>query len=1045
MAESTTAQPSGVDGPGLNAGLNFHILGPLEVRAGGSPVRIAPGRQETMLAALLLDANRVVSMDHLIDLIWDECPPNTARTQVQICVSRLRKVLTDAGIDAPIDTRPPGYLMRVARDVLDLHVFTRHVHQSQILAREGRAAEAAGLLREATSLWRGPALSGIPSEDLRAKATRLEENRTAAVETYIDLELALGRHRELIGEIGQHLHEHPLREQLRRQYMLALYRSGRQSEALAAYRDGRDLLADELGLDPGEQLRALEAAILAGDPKLLLAAEPAARAAVAVLAAPTAGGAGGAVEAGEADRARVAAADSVGPAGEPAPTLTGPVLAGDKPRQLPTDAADYIGGEPLVAGVKAVLADGSTAARVVMIVGRPGIGKSAAATHIGHQLGDAYAPDGQLYCDLRGTGSNPVSPREVLGRFLRALGIPGLMIPDSLDERAETYRTILATRRVLVVLDDAASESQVGPLIPGAGRSVVIVTSRTRLTGLPRPHWIELDILDPPSALKLLGQVIGAHRVAGEREAALALARTVGGLPLALRIVAARLAARPHWSLASMVERLANERRRLDELAHGDMTVRASLSLTHDGLGWADRRLLRLLSLAQGPTLPGWLAGALLDDHRSQPSDLMEGLVDVQMLDVVGMSPRGEVQYRLHEIVRMFARDELEAAETADGRREAVERMVGGWLAIAERVHRAVYGGDYTILRGTATRWQPPERYVDQLVADPLEWMDSEHVNLCQAVGDAAQAGLDEPCWELATTLVTLFEARGYHDLWESTHLQALTAARRAENRRATAALLASLGTLYLTRRQGDQARTTLESALRLFDELGDSHGLALCWRDLALLERNGGDIERAAALYERSLRAFTQAGDIVGKATVLTQSAQIWMQRGDGGGARARLEEALAIYRAVGYAGGEARALRRVGQLLLQRGETEQAERTLSDVLAMVRKSGDLIGEGHLLMGLGEVSIRLGRFGQARVQFERALVIRDEIMDPAGAALARIELARLSVGQGDPGGAAALLEDAITALRERSMGRELRDAEQLLKRIGAGAADLPE
>jgi DNA-binding SARP family transcriptional activator/tetratricopeptide (TPR) repeat protein len=1023
MAEPTTAQLPGAEPPGPV----FGILGPLEVRAVGRPVRIAPGRQETVLAGLLLDANRVVSIDHLIDLIWDENPPSTARTQVQICVSRLRKVLTDSGIDAPIATRPPGYLMRVGPDDLDLHMFTRQVHRSRILAREGRTAEAAELLRAATSLWRGPALSGVPSENLRTKATRLEEERMAAVESYLDLELALGRHRELIGEIGLHLHEHPWRELLRRQYILALYRSGRPSEALAAYRVARDLLADELGLDPGEQLRALETAILVGDPKLLVASEPTVRPAPAAAAQPPL----------PADTP-AAPADPAGSPDEPAPA---PAYHSDKPHQLPADAADYIGGEALVATVETMLAeaDGSAATRVVMIVGRPGIGKSAAAAHIGHRLGEDCVPDGQLYCDLRGTGPEPVTPREVLGRFLRALGIPGLMIPDSLDERAETYRTILATRRVLIVLDDAATESQVRPLIPGTGRCVVLVTSRTRLTGLSGAHWIELDVLGPPQALELLGRVIGTDRVTGEHEAATALARTVGGLPLALRIVAARLAARPHWSLASMVERLANERHRLDELAHGEMTVRASLSLTHDGLGWADRRLLRLLSLAQGPTLPGWLAGALLDDRRPQPSDLMERLVDVQMLDVVGVSRRGEIHYRLHEIIRMFARDELEANEAAPMRREAVERMVGGWLAVAGRAHRAIYGGDYTILRGTATRWQPPEKYVDQLLADPLEWMDSEHVNLCQAVGDAAQAGLDEACWELATTLVTLFEARGYHDLWESTHLQALTAARRAENRRATAALLRSLGTLYLTRRQADQARTALESALRLFDELGDVHGLALCWRNLALLERNAGDTERAVALYDRSLRGFTQAGDIVGRATVLTQSAHIWMLRGDIGGAQARLEEALAIYRSAGYAGGEARALRRMGQLLLQRGEPEQAERTLADVLTMVRGTGDLIGEGHLLMGLGEVNVRLERHGQARGLFERALAIRDQITDYAGAALARVELARLSVRQGDSGRAAGLLEDAITALRERSMGRELREAEQLLEQIGEG------
>jgi tetratricopeptide (TPR) repeat protein len=857
------------------------------------------------------------------------------------------------------------------------------------------------------------------SETLRAKAMRLDEDRVTAVETYLELELSLGRHHQLIAEIGQQLDEHPLRERLRRQYMLALYRSGRQAEALEAYRVGRDLLAEELGLDPGEELRALEAAILAADPQLLVAAEPLARPGTAVVAPPPQDEAPAPVEA------------------------AAPVFQGDRPHQLPADTADFIGGEELVAEAGQVLstADGSASRRVLVLVGRPGIGKSTAATHIGHRLGAACFPDGQLYCDLRGTGQEPVAPREVLGRFLRALGIPGSMIPDSVDERAEMYRTLLATRAVLIVLDDAAAESQVAPLLPGAGPCAVIVTSRARLTALPGAHWIELDILGTGQALELLGQVIGADRVSREYEAAIALARTVGGLPLALRIVAARLAARPHWSLASMVDRLANERHRLDELAHGEMTVRASLSLTHDGLSWTDRRLLRLLSLAQGSTLPGWLAGALLDDHRAQPSDLMEGLVDVQMLDVVGVSYGDEFHYRLHEIIKMFAHEELEANDSAEDRQAAVGRMVGGWLAIAERAHRRIYGGDYTILRGGALRWQPPEAYVDRLLADPLEWMDSEHVNLCHAIGDAAQAGLDESCWELAVTLVTLFETRGYHDLWESTHTRALAATRRADNRRGTAALLGSLGTLYLSKRRSEHARTALKSALRLFDELGDVHGRALCWRDLALLERQAGDLDRAAALYERSLRAFDQVGDIVGKATALTQSAHIWIQRGDGGGAHARLREALAIYRSVGYAGGEARALRRVGQLLLQSGETQQAEHTLVEVLAMVREAGDLIGEGHLLVNLGEVNTHLERYEQARGQFERALSIREQIMDAGGAALVRVELARLNARLGDPRRAGGLLEEAIAVLRERSMGRELEQAERLLRRIDEGAA----
>ena len=945
----------------------FRILGPLEVGTAAGPVRIPPGRQEVILAALLLEANRVVSTDYLVDLIWDEDPPGTARTQVQICVSRLRRGLVDAQIEAAIATRPPGYLLQIPDGALDLIVFRRQVAHAHALVKEGLTAEAAELLRSVTGLWRGPCLSGIPSETLRTKALRLDEDRLAAVETYIDLELSLGRHHQLVGEIGRLIHEHPLRERLRGQYMLALYRSGRQAEALDAYRAGRSRLIEDLGLEPGEELRLLESAILAGDPVLRVEPEQ--------LSAPAA--------------ARPAA---------------GPAYRADRPHQLPTATADFVGGDALVASFERILLGGDAhqPTGVVIIVGKPGIGKSTAATYIAHRLCDDHFPDGQLYCDLRGTGAERVTAREVLGRFLRALGIPGPVIPDSTDERAEMYRTILATRHMLVVLDDAATEGQIGPLLPGSATCAVIVTSRARLTALPGGHWLELDVLTTDQALELIGRVIGAQRVAREPDAAVALVRTVGGLPLALRIVAARLAARPHWSLASMVHRLANERHRLDELTHGEMTVRASLSLTYDGLDPADRRLLRLLSLAQGPTLPAWLAGALLDDPHPRPSDLMEHLVDVQMLDVAAVDSTGDFRYRFHEIIRVFARDQLEAKDAKSVQRAAAERMFGGWLAILERAHTKVYGGDYTVVRGTAQRWRPPDAHVDQLLEEPLEWMDREHVNLCRAVDDAALAQLDEHCWELATALVTLFESRGYLDLWEHTHRQALAAVHRAGNRRGAAALLASLGTLHLSRHQPDEARTALEQALPIFQELGDRHGQALCRRDLALLERRRGDDEGALALYEQSIRDFDAVGDIVGRATALTQSAHIWMRRADGATARARLEEALSIYRSVGYTGGEARALRRVGQLLAQHGEVEHADRTLTEVLAMVRGAGDFIGESCLLTDLSGLYADMGRFDQAAGLLEQALSIRERIMDHGGAAAVRMDLDRLISRRGD-------------------------------------------
>ncbi|MFE3251656.1 BTAD domain-containing putative transcriptional regulator [Streptomyces sp. NPDC059209] len=949
-----------------SAQLAFLILGPLEVRGPAGPVRIPPGRQEAILATLLLEANRVVSTDYLVDLIWDEEPPDTARTQVQICVSRLRKGLAEAGIDAPITTRPPGYLLTAADEMLDLRLFNRRTAEAKVLVKEGRIGEAAELLRSAAALWRGQCLGGVTSDALRAKALQLDEDRLNAVETYIQLELDLGRHHQLVGELGRLLHENPLRERLRGQLMLALHRSGRQSEALDIYRAGRDLLIEELGLIPGEELRLLETAILAGDTAL---------------------------HAGPPAPARTTVEPAVA-----APEAADLVQRDELPHQLPTDTADFVGDRALIETVEAVLTGGAGqgAVGVAVMIGKPGIGKSTTATHIAHRLSGEVFSDGQLYCDLRGAQAEPVAPADALGRFLRALGIPGPVIPSSLDERAEMYRTLMATRRVLVVLDDAYDEGQVRPLLPGSDTCAVLVTSRSRMTALPGARRIELKILDETRALELMGLILGPERVDDEREAARALIRTVGGLPLALRIVAARLAARPHWSLASMVNRLANERHRLDELAYGEMTIRTSLSLTFDGLDAGDRHLLRRLSLAQGPTLPGWLAGALLDDHRAQPSDLMEPLVDVQMLDVVSVESTGEFRYRFHEIIKVYAREQLSVTDSRAVRESATERMLGGWLALAERAHRRIYGGDYTVLHGSAPRWVPPAEYVEELLADPLDWLDREQENLCNAVEHAAKEGLDELCWDLAATLVTLFEARGYLDHWETTHRVALDAVRRSGNRRGTAALLASLGTLYLSRGQPEESRESLDQALAIFDELGDRGGLALCRRDLALLERQAGDDDRALALYDRSIHDFGLIGDIVGRATVLTQRAHIWMRRGHTAAAHAQLEEALDIYRSVGFTGGEARALRRVGQVLFQRGEHAEAERTLTDVLAMVRDSGDLIGEGHLLRNLGELKAGQGCYEEARDFFVRSLAVREQIMDHGGAEIVRQDIARL-------------------------------------------------
>ncbi|WP_406301649.1 tetratricopeptide repeat protein [Streptomyces sp. NBC_00885] len=925
------------DGSGVAAAA-FRVLGPLEVNGELGAVYVAPGRQEIVLGALVLELNRVVETTSLVDAIWAHDPPKTARTQVQICVSLLRKALSDGGVDATIETRTRGYMLRAPEDATDVGDFRRLATEAHALARDGLKVPAVDMLRQAIGLWRGRCLAGVPSEVLAGTAAQLDESRLEAVETCMRLELELGRHEHLVGELQQLVANHPLRERLRGHLMVALHRSGRQAEALDAYHQGRAMLTEELGLDPGRELRDLAQAILTDDADLAVAelAEPRSLVATPLF---------------EAVQERIA---------EPDPVVT--------PRQLPADIGDLVADDTIVSAVCDAVTEGQEKRllNVVLVLGGPGVGKSTLAKHVAHRLATEYFPDGQLYCDLRGLGGRPVGPAQALGRFLRALGVPGQAIPDALDERAEMYRSLLADRRILVLLDNAVSESQVMLLLPGTGSSGVLVTSRGQFTALPGTRRFDLEPLSPEQAIQLLGRIIGEHRVESEREAAGALIRLVGGLPLALRIIGARLAARPHWSLTSMWHRLENEHRRLDELAHGELSIRASLSLSYDGLAAADRRLLCLISLAEGAEIPSWLGGALIDDRTPRPADLLDPLIDMRLLDITATDQGGEFRCGLSQIVQTFAHERLLAEIPEAERAGAVRRMVGGWLALAEMAHKEIYGGAYTMVAGRAERWHPPEDHVRRCLRDPLGWLESEQTNLLNAVELAARSGMDELCWELATTLVTLFEAGGYPELWERTHRVALAAVHEAGNERGQAAVLGSLGTLHLYRGEHEAAAPYLSTALQIFERVGDLGGQALCQRDLARIERHHGDDDRALALYESAERNFVRAQNVIGRAYVLGEMAQITMRRADFARTRSYLDEALGICRSAGVDRGQALALRRLSQMLMYQQRYEAAERTLLEVLAMVGASGDLVGEGYVLHGLGQVNAHLRRVEQA-------------------------------------------------------------------------------
>jgi DNA-binding SARP family transcriptional activator len=623
--------------------MRYRLLGDLSVVGPDGVLLSAAPRVRVVLATLLLDADQVLHLDRLVDAVWGETPPSTARGQIQICVSALRRSLVAAGIDDAIVTRQSGYLLRVPDGELDLREFDGLVSGGRAARAQGRLADAAGRYRQALALWRGTPFDGMNSRLLLAAAASLSEQHLALREEHLDVQLRLGNHHDLIGELKRLVGEHPVREGLWAQLMTALYRDGRQAEALAVYRQARQIFVAELGLEPGPQLRRLEHAILNGDTQL---DEP-------------------------------AWASATAPAPEPAAARPRVRL----PRLLPADTGDLVLDDPAVIGQLRHMLGGAAAATAtavptVVVSGAGGTGKTTLAVHAAHRC-VADFPDGQLYITLHGLDPHPVSAGPALQRFLRALGVPDWAIPDGVEERAEMYRDRLAGRRVLVVLDDAGHEDQIIPLLPGGATSAVLVTSRRRLTRLPDAHQVEVDVFEPLRALALLARVAGADRVGAEPIAARALVRLCGGLPLALRIAAARLAARPHWSLADLVARLVDERYRLDELSHGGLDVRQTIATAYEGMADVSRRLFRRLSLVEGGDFDGGVCRPLLGVGSREAQDALAGLVDAYLVNVVRTDGRS-ARFRFHELVRLYARERL-AAEEPPQRRLAASDRVGAW------------------------------------------------------------------------------------------------------------------------------------------------------------------------------------------------------------------------------------------------------------------------------------------------------------------------------------------------------------------------------
>ncbi|MEV4172456.1 BTAD domain-containing putative transcriptional regulator [Nonomuraea sp. NPDC049709] len=930
--------------------MELRLLGPVEVWSGGRQVPIGGAKPRALLAALLLAPGRVVTVERLTEVIWQDRPPPTARGVLQTYVASLRRAFTDAGLPTIIVSHRVGYAAEIAPDALDKDVFERLVDRGRRAARHGGHREAADSFRQALALWRGPALGGIGDTFLHSEAARLDDLRLAVVEERVAADLAAGRDEGLIEELTELVAVYPVRERLRRDLMVALYRAGRQADALAVYQRGRQVLIDELGIEPGPELQQAHESILRSDPALLGTAKAAA------------------------------------------------------PRQLPSPPPDFTAREAEIEQLRDRLTR-PDAMPVCVIFGPGGVGKSALALRAAHEIASFY-PDGQLHVELRGTTEAPATAQEVLGRLLRELE-PGTSPPDTLEECAARYRTLLADRRKLVVLEDAAAERQVRPLLPGTPGCGVIITSRNRLAGLAGAAVLDLGLLPDQAALRLLEQVTGPERIAADPDAARRIVRQCGGLPLALRICGARLASRRQWSVARLADRLADEQRRLDELAVGDQEVRAGIALSYDLLPPEARTALRRLGLLGLPYFPVWVAAAAMESGLDEAEEVLDHLVDTSLASVVDTDGAGRTRYRLHDLIRLFARERAHAEEPEPERTAMVRRVLGGWLWLVQRLSEAVPTGGIP-MRASPGLARPVDAEVARMaLADPHGWLRDEEEALIVAVELAAAMDLDDIAVELAAALSSVaFEGSQYvfdnpFAAWHRTHEAALAVARRRDNALGEATLLAGLGHLYYERDHYAESREYLSQALSLFRSARDTRGEAATLAALGAACREQGYLPEALHFLGRAGRLWADLADPAALAHVRRLAGSVHVERGDYPAAWGDLSAALSLYQEAGSRRGEGLTLRSLSLYHRARGELVRAEELSEQALAIFRELGDRLMEAYCMRSLAKARLRLGRFDAARRDMDEALAAIRTLSDRWGEACTLRALGELDLAEG--------------------------------------------
>lgn len=998
----------------------FKILGPLMVTSGERKVVIGGARQRTTLALLLLNPGRTVPVDTLVHEVWNGNPPATARTQIAIVIAALRKTFKAQGAaDDTIVTAHPGYLLDAESHYIDSVEFTALVAQAEIDAREQRLEDAAGRYRRALDLWRGPALAGVSGLLVEEEAGRLGEYRLNAYDDATAVQLALGRHYELLPELGGVVQENPLRERTRYHQMLAQYRAGRRAEAMESYREAREQFIEELGLEPGPDLQELHDLILRDDPSLTPADGP-----VSI-----------ATEAATPDVVVV-------------------------PSELPPDVPGFTGRESELAALDALMIESGAALQtptVGLITGVAGVGKSGLALRWAHRVADDF-PDGRLFADLRGYDEQhePASVADVLGRFLRSLGVPGQQIPEALEERIALYRSLLTERRALIVLDNVRTHAQVVPLLPGSGASCVVVTSRDQLEQLvtwPKEARVHLGVLPPDAAVELVAKIAGEERIATARTDATRLVELCDRLPLALRIAAARLASKPHWSVRHLVARLSDERRRLDELSQGESRVRAGFELSYRYLSVDAARLYRRLGLADVPDFTSWVAAALLDVDVIDAELLLEDLVDTQFLEVVGVDATGRLRYRFQNLLRLYAGERARDEESDEAWHDACRRVFRTALTIAREAHRRESGGEFSIVHSGTEPATIDTDLLEELLADPLAWFEAERLCLVGMVEQAARMGMADLAWDLTGSASVLFETRSYVENWESCAVHALDAARAADDRLGQAVMLHHTGAAALMRQSMDEAKARSEEALELYGDLDERLGRALVLRNLAVVHRLQGDPDAAADRLRGALPIFREAGDLSSESSVLQNMAQLELDRGNYEASLAHARDAVRVAESMdpGASRSLAQCLYRLGSAQLLSGRAEEAEESYLRVEELSRAKADTHGLAHALYGLGQARVALGALESAETAYVQGRKVARGLGSPVVEGSIRLKLGVLlrELGRDEEARAELLGAKELFTRRgathwQEEVARELSGSPEISPEVSPGLAPEP-